>query len=225
MPRTASEHAHSLNDGREVFIDGERVANVGEHRAFRRAAQTVGGLFDFAARPENADLMTFEPPDAKGRKANRIWQLPQSYEDLVTRRRALEAWAELHAGFLGRAPDHVASCISGMVMGADVFQSYDAVRAGALADYYRHARDNDLYLTYVIINPQADRSKGPSEQQDRFLTAGVVDEEEGGLTIRGGKMLATGGVFANELFVTCIQPLREGEEPHILRHPYERQGP
>src|SRR5262249_18553224 len=100
MPRTGSEHAHSLNDGRAVFIDGERVASVGEHPAFRRAARTVGGLFDFAARPENADLMTFEPPDAKGRRANRIWQLPQSYEDLVTRRRALEAWAEPHAGFL-----------------------------------------------------------------------------------------------------------------------------
>ena len=103
-----------------------------------------------------------------------------------------------------------------MVMGVDVFESYDAARAGALADYYRYARDNDLYLTYVIINPQADRSKGPSEQHDRFLTAGVVDQDAEGLTIRGGKMLATGGVFANEVFVTCIQPLREGEEAYAI---------
>ena len=108
--------------------------------------------------------MTFEHSEANGPRANRIWQLPRSYQDLVVRRKALEAWAELHGGFLGRAPDHVASCLSGMVMGVEVFESYDPARAGALADYYRYARDNDLYLTYVIINPQADRSKGPSEQ-------------------------------------------------------------
>ena len=53
-----------------------------------------------------------------------------------------------------------------MYMGIETFEAYDRVRAGALADYYRYARDNDLYLTYAIINPQADRSKGASEQQD-----------------------------------------------------------
>ena len=216
MSKTGSQHAQSLNDGRQVFINGQLVANVCEHPAFRRTAQTIGGLFDFAARPENADLMTFEHSEANGPRANRIWQLPRSYQDLVVRRKALEAWAELHGGFLGRAPDHVASCLSGMVMGVEVFESYDPARAGVLVDYYRYARDNDLYLTYVIINPQADRSKGPSEQHDRFLTAGVVDQDAEGLTIRGGKMLATGGVFADEVFVTCIQPLREGEEAYAI---------
>ena len=214
MLKTGSQHAQSLKDGRQIFINGHIAEDVGEHPAFRRTLRTVEGLFDFAARPENAELMTFEPSDAGLSRVNRIWQLPRSYEDLVQRRRALEAWAELHAGFLGRSPDHVASCLSGMVMGLDVFEAYDRSRAGALADYYRYARDNDLYLTYVLINPQADRSKGPGEQQDRFLSAGVVDEDAEGVTIRGGKMLATGGVFANEVFVTCIQPLREDEEPY-----------
>ena len=99
---------------------------------FVRTLQTVSGLFDFAARPENVDLMTFEASDAVGWRANRIWQLPRSYEDLVVRRRALEAWAELHGGFLGRAPDHVASCLSGMVMGVDVFEGYDRARPAPL---------------------------------------------------------------------------------------------
>ncbi len=64
MPKTGSQHAQSLNDGREAFINGERVVNVCEHPAFRRTARTICGLFDFAARPENADLMTFAHPDA-----------------------------------------------------------------------------------------------------------------------------------------------------------------
>jgi 4-hydroxyphenylacetate 3-monooxygenase len=103
-----------------------------------------------------------------------------------------------------------------MYMGLDVFESYDRVRAAALADYYRYARDNELYLTYVIINPQADRSKPASGQQDPYLTAGVVDQGPSGLTIRGAKMLATGGIAANEVLVTCIQPLREGDERYAI---------
>jgi 4-hydroxyphenylacetate 3-monooxygenase len=97
-----------------------------------------------------------------------------------------------------------------------VFKAYDPARAGALEAYYRYARDNDLYLTYVIINPQADRSKGAADQTDPFLTAGVVDKDAEGITIRGAKMLATGGVVADEVFVTTIQPMRPGEERYAM---------
>jgi 4-hydroxyphenylacetate 3-monooxygenase len=214
--KTGSKHIELLKDGRQVYINGRLAGDVSEHPSFKRAIQSIGSLYDFQSRSENIELMTFEIPGGKGARANRIWQLPQSYSDLVERRKALEAWTELHCGFLGRAPDHVASCISGMYMGINVFDSYDRARAGALTEYYRYARDNELYLTYVIINPQADRSKTASQQQDPFLTAGVVDQDMTGLTIRGAKMLATGGIAANEVFVTCIQPLREGDERYAI---------
>jgi len=184
------------------------------------AAQSLRWLrcLTITAPPENRELMTFETET--GTRANRIWQLPKSYEDLKTRRKALESWTRLHGGFLGRAPDHVASCISGMFMGLDVFEAYDTKRAAALADYYRYARDNDLYLTYVIINPQADRSKIASQQQDPWLSAGVVDRDAQGITVRGAKMLATGGIMANEVLVTCIQPLQPGDEPMLSLLPF-----
>ncbi len=214
MTKTGQEHLASLRDGRTIFIDGARVEDVTTHRAFRNVARSVGGLFDFANDASRRELMTFETET--GGRANRIWQLPTSYADLVERRRALEAWTAIHGGFLGRAPDHVASCISGMRMGLPVFEGYDPARAAALENYYRYARDNDLYLTYVIINPQADRSKNAAEQADPFLTAGVVDRDAEGITIRGAKMLATGGVVANEVFVTTIQPMQPGEERYAV---------
>ncbi len=212
--KSGRDHTESLRDGREIYIDGARVEDVTTHPAFRNLVRSVAKLFDYASAPENRDLMTFETPE--GGRANRIWQLPTSYEDMCERRGALEAWTALHAGFMGRAPDHVASCIAGMYMGLPQFEAYNPERAKALADYYRYARDNDLYLTYVIINPQADRSKAASEQADPFLTAGVVERDAEGLIIRGAKMLATGGVVANEVFVSCIQPLRPGDERYAL---------
>ena len=212
--KTGEQHLASLRDGRAVLIDGARVDDVTQHPAFRRSVASFGRLYDFASAPENRDLMTFEAPN--GGRASRIWELPRNHAEIVQRRRALEAWARLHAGFLGRAPDHVASCISGMYMGLDVFAAYDVTRAKALSEYYAYARDNDLYLSYVIINPQADRSRSAAQQRDASLTAGVVDEDAGGITVRGAKMLATGGVMANEVFVSCIQPLAPGDDAYAL---------
>ncbi|KWV58021.1 4-hydroxyphenylacetate 3-monooxygenase [Rhizobium altiplani] len=214
MLKTGSQHIETLRDGRQVFINGQLAGDVTVHPAFRQTIQSVGHLYDFQNAEQNRSLMTYEV-DGLG-PASRIWQMPGNYAELVERRRALEAWATLHCGFLGRAPDHVASCLAGMLMGIEVFQTYDPKRAAALVDYYRYARESDLYLTYVIINPQADRSKSASQQQDRTLTAGVVDQDGEGLTIRGAKMLATGGIMANEVLVTCIQPLLEGDEPYAV---------
>ncbi|MCM3754967.1 4-hydroxyphenylacetate 3-hydroxylase family protein, partial [Bacillus licheniformis] len=101
-------------------------------------------------------------------------------------------------------------------MGADVFEQYDPARAGALRVYYRYARDNDLFLTYVIVNPQANQSKAAHEQEDKYLAVGIVDQDAEGITVRGAKMLATSGIMANEVFCSCIQPLREGDEMYAL---------
>lgn len=214
MIKNGAEYIATLRDGRAVYLDGGKVADVTTHPAYRRTVRSIGRLYDFQVAPENRDLMTYDC--GGGERANRIWELPTSYQALVKRRRGLEAWTELHCGFLGRAPDHVASCISGMVMGLDVFSAYDSRRAKALADYYRFARDNNLYLSYVIINPQADRSKSAAQQNSGELTAGVIDRDASGVVVRGAKMLATGGVLANEVFVTCIQPLAPGDEKYAL---------
>lgn len=213
MTRSGKEYLAGLRDGRVIYVEGKAVDDVTTDEAYRNVAASMASLFDFAHAPANRELMTFETGTGR---ANRIWELPDSYEALIRRRKALEAWASLHVGFMGRAPDHVASCISGLRMGLDVFKAYDPARADALESYYQYARDNDLYLTYVIINPQADRSKGASEQADPFLTAGVVDKDSEGITVRGAKMLATGGVVADEVFVTSIQPLRPGEERYAM---------
>ncbi|QQX87785.1 4-hydroxyphenylacetate 3-monooxygenase [Cupriavidus necator] len=215
MIKTGNQHIAMLRDGREVYLDGKRVTDVTSHPAFRNSIRSYANLYDFQAQPGNVDKMTFQPAGTD-RRVSRIWELPASYNELVERRQMLEAWTELHYGFMGRSPDHVASCISGMYMGIDVFEQADPARAGALRDYYRYARDNDLFLTYVIVNPQANQSKSAHEQEDKYLAVGIVDQDAEGITVRGAKMLATSGIMANEVFCSCIQPLREGDEMYAL---------
>jgi aromatic ring hydroxylase len=108
---------------------------------------------------------------------------------------------------MGRSPDHLASALVGQRIGLDVFARYDVARAKAFADYFDYASRSDLFLTYVIINPQADRSKDWGDQDDD-LVARVVDEDASGITIRGAKMLGTSSIMANDVFVANLQPLR-----------------
>jgi 4-hydroxyphenylacetate 3-monooxygenase len=129
----------------------------------------------------------------------------------VQRRQALQAWAALSGGFFGRSPDHLSSCLTGQRMGLDVFRKHGPARAQALADYYDFARNNDLFVSYVIINPQAERGKDWGEQAED-LVARIVDEDTSGITIRGAKMLGTAAVMANEVLVANMQPLKPGEE-------------
>jgi 4-hydroxyphenylacetate 3-monooxygenase len=213
MVKDGRKHIDSLRDGRRIFIDGQCVDDHTDHPAFRNAVRSAARLYDYQAQPENVEKMTFVSPKS-GERVSRMWQLPTTLAELVERRQALEAWAELSCGMLGRSPDHVASCISGMYMGIDLFERHSAARASAVRDYYEYARDNDLYLTYVIISPQADRGKGAGEQAEEFLVAGVCDEDAEGITVRGAKMLGTGCPLANEVFVGAIQPLKAGEEKH-----------
>jgi 4-hydroxyphenylacetate 3-monooxygenase len=208
--KTGAEHLKSLKDGRSVYIDGQAVSDVTMHHAFRNSVASAASLYDYQAAPENIERMTFSI-DGANRRVNRGWQMPRSYSETVERRQALSAWAARSFGFMGRSPDHLASALVGQRMGLDVFGKKDPARAKAFAEYFDYASQSDLFLTYVIINPQADRSKDWGDQQSD-LVARVVDEDQGGITIRGAKMMGTSSIMANEVFVANLQPLKAGEE-------------
>ena len=110
--RSGDEYLRALRDGRRVYVDGERVADVTTHPAFREAARSIARLFDIAAAPENRELMTYPSPKT-GAPVWRAWQIPKSHADLRAKRLAAEKWAEATFGLMGRTPDHVAGFIAG----------------------------------------------------------------------------------------------------------------
>jgi 4-hydroxyphenylacetate 3-monooxygenase len=101
-------------------------------------------------------------------------------------------------------------------MGIEEFEAYNPARANALREYYRFATDNDLFLTYVIINPLADRSRNVNDPANAAITAHISDQNSQGITVTGAKMLGTSAIMANEVLVTSIQPLRAGDEPFAI---------
>src|SRR6478735_1112195 len=209
--RTGPEYLRSLNDGRQVFVDGERVKDVTAHRAFREAARSIARLYDIAAAPEMRERMTFRSPTT-GEPVLRAYQIPHNHADLRARRLFSKTWAEATFGLMGRTPDHVAGFFCGYAATPSVLAAGGRHFADNVVAYYEHLRDNHLYASYAIVPPQIDRSKPAHKQSDPTLYAGVVKERDDGIVISGAQQLATGGVLSDWLHLSCIHPLQPGDE-------------
>jgi 4-hydroxyphenylacetate 3-monooxygenase len=215
MSRTGRQYVESLRDGRAVFVNGERVKDVTEHSAFRGAVGSIAELYDIAASAERRGVMTYPSPRT-GEPVNAAFLLPRNRADLARRREALQTWAESTYGLMGRSPDHVAGFLVGFALRPDVFARGGERFADNVVQYYEHVRDRDLYVSYVIIQPQIDRSRPAHQQADPTLYAGVVEERADGIVVSGAQILGTGSAISNEVLLSCIVPLRPGDENYAI---------
>jgi 4-hydroxyphenylacetate 3-monooxygenase len=213
MLRSGKEHIESLRDGRVIYIGNERVDDVTRHPAFRNAAQTVAALYDMKADPAHYAMMTFE--EDGGRHA--IYFLrARSRDDLQRRMLGHRRIADFTHGMFGRSPDHVASFIAGMAMKPDELKA-PCGHPDHLLAYYRYARDNDLYVVYAVLPPQAARNPEFYLRKNLPLpTLRVVREDDAGVVISGMKMLATGAVLANEIWIGNVLPLAPDQKSEAI---------
>jgi 4-hydroxyphenylacetate 3-monooxygenase len=208
MLKTGRAHLEALRDGRTVYVGGERVADVTTHPSFRRAAQSVAGLYDLKLAPAQRDTLSYEEG---GELFSTYFLLPRSRDDLVRRMRAHKAIAAATYGLMGRSPDHVASFVAGMALQPEALGGDG--RAGRpfaqnLLDYYAEARSRDLYVAYAVIPPPGARdTRFSGRVYEGSPTVRVTKEDDEGVTISGMKLLATGAVFADELWVGNVQPV------------------
>jgi 4-hydroxyphenylacetate 3-monooxygenase len=215
MTRSGDEYIRGLRDGRTVLLNGERVADVTAHPAFAGGIRTVAELYDIAHDPANSELMTYASPRA-GRPINKSWLVPRSRADLAARRRAIKFWADASYGLLGRSPDHVASFFAGFA-GSPAFYARGGENfADNLLRFAAKAADEDLYVSYVIVQPTIDRAKPAHQQAEPYLYAGAVAERDNGIVVRGAQMLGTGSVMSDYVLLTVILPLKPGDEDYAI---------
>ena len=110
----------------------------------------------------------------------------------------------------------MASCWAGFAAAPGVFARGGQERADNVLAYYAHMRDDDLYQSHTIVNPQIDRSKPAAEQEEPFLYVGVVSERDDGIVVRGAKMVGTAALFGDEIFVGTIEPLGRDDQDYAL---------
>jgi 4-hydroxyphenylacetate 3-monooxygenase len=213
--RNGRDYIEGLRDGRNVYIDGDRVPDVTVHPAFRGAVRSVARLYDVARDPSHRDTMTFPWPGT-GERANVAYLIPRSAADLAHRRHGLRLWAEQTFGLMGRTPDHVASFLTGFAAAPHVFARAGKEYAENVLRFHRYAAEHDIYAAYTIVPPQIDRSKPAHQQADPHLYAGVKSERDDGIIITGAQMLGTGAALADWIHLSSIVPLRPGDEDYAI---------
>ena len=209
--RTGAQFLEGIRDGREIWLEGERVADVTTHPKTARMAKTLAGIYDLQHAPENHDRMTFKSPTS-GDPVALSYLVPETQEDLMRRRGALEIVAQSCHGMLGRTPDYVNIQVTAARQLSHLYRVNDKRHGDNLRNYHQYVRERDLCLTHAFGHPQINRSLTLAELPDPYTAVGVVDRTSEGVIVRGAKLLATLAPFSDEIFAPVYRPLRPDME-------------
>ena len=208
MPvRNGEQFLDGLRDGREIWLEGERVEDVTAHPKLTRMAHTLAGLYDLQCDPDLKEQMTFESPSS-GDLVGLSYIIPHTQDDLLRRRKAYENTAQASFGMLGRTPDYVNTAVAATSQMAHLFGEKDNRFADNIRAYHKYIRENDLCVTHTFGHPQVNRAVPVGELPDPYIALGVVDTTGDGVVVRGAKLLATLAPFSDEIFAPVYRPLR-----------------
>jgi 4-hydroxyphenylacetate 3-monooxygenase oxygenase component len=213
--RTGTAYRESLQDGRTIYVNGERVKDVTTYPPFRGVVDTLAALYDLQHDPAHQELLTYRSP-ADGKPVALSFLIASTPEEVERRWKAEEFRAEVTFGLMGRLPDFMNALVADAAA-AHAFIGQRQMRFGEnILHYYEQCRDNDWCLTHTLVDPQIDRSKGPAEQVDPEAALHFVRETDRGIVVRGARMLSTLAPFSNEIWVGPFYPRKRGEEPYTL---------
>jgi 4-hydroxyphenylacetate 3-monooxygenase len=218
-PMTGDEYIESLRDDREVWIYGERVADVTTHPAFRNPVRMTARLYDSLHDPANKDVLTTPTDTGSGGFTHPFFRAPHSVEDMVRDRDAIAAWARMSYGWMGRAPDYKAAFLGTLGANSPFYEPYEA----NAKRWYKESQEKVLYWNHAIINPPVDRNLPPDEVGDVFMK--VEKETDAGLIVSGAKVVATGSAITNYNFIAHYGlPIKKKEFSLICTVPMDAPG-
>lgn len=190
---TGREYLESLMDGREIYIYGERVTNVVEHRAFRNSAYSLSKLYDALHDSSSQDTMTAVGSD--GYRTHRYFMPSRSSQELLQARDAIAHWSRLSYGFMGRTPDYKAGFTATLRSDPDLYAPFQ----DNANNWYEKSTRKVLFLNHVLVNPPVGRARQIANMRDIYLH--VEKETDAGIIVRGVKMVATSAALSNATFV------------------------
>ena len=190
---TGESYLASLDDGREIWFDGERVKKVTEHPAFRNAARSMARLYDALHDPDlKEDLTTV---DKFGQRTHRFFTPAYSVDDLVKSRTAIDIWQRINYGWMGRSPDYKAAFMAQLAEGSSYYEPF----GDNALNWYKKFAGQGLHLNHVLIDPPMNRAKARADVKDVYVSLDKSDDK--GIYVSGAKMVATGSALTHATFV------------------------
>jgi 4-hydroxyphenylacetate 3-monooxygenase len=198
MLRTGEEYRDSLRDGREVWIDGERVRDVPSHPAFKPIVDVRARIYDMAHESRYRDVMAYTDPDTD-EPCNIGYKPPTRQADWHDKRKAVDAVLNEVKGVVTRVGDETIGEVWSLWDGKQVLDEIDPQFSRNVENHVWHALRSDTFHVSANTDPKGDRSKRPQEQDPDMLLH-VVKETDRGIVVRGAKY-ETAAAYANQAFV------------------------
>ena len=198
MIRTGNEYRESLKDGREVWIDGERVKVLSTHQAFKPIIDVRSRMYDMAHEAQFQEQLTYR--DDETDELNTIYHKPpRTREDWHKKDMALDALIKDIGGIVIRVSDETVGEMWSLFDGQDVLNEVDPQFAKNIERHIIQTTRGDPFHVSANTDPKGDRSKHPQEQDPDMLLH-VVKETDAGIVVRGAKF-ETAAAYSNQAFV------------------------
>lgn len=195
MIRTGQQYKDSIRDGREVYINGERVKDVTTHAQFKPLVDIRAHIYDMQHDAATRDVMTVVQ---KG-EVNAIGNaLPYTQQDWWAKRRATDTVLEDIGGVVTRVGDETVGEMWSLYDGQDVLSEIDGQWAKNIENHIHSVIARDPFHVSANTDPKGDRSKAPQDQDPDMLLH-VVKETDAGIVVRGAKY-ETAAAYANQAF-------------------------
>jgi 4-hydroxyphenylacetate 3-monooxygenase len=195
MIRTGAQYRDSLRDGREVYINGERVADVTTHHMFKPLVDIRARIYDMQHEAQHRPAMTYSE---KGEDFAVGLKLPYTQEDWHAKRRATDAVLDEIGGVVTRVGDETIGEMWSLYDGQDVLNEVDPRFTVNIKNHIDRAVAHDPFHVSANTDPKGDRSKRPQDQDPDMLLH-VVRETDAGIVVRGAKY-ETAAAYANQAF-------------------------
>ena len=196
MIRTGNEYRESIRDGREVFMNGEKVSDVTTHPMFKPLVDIRARIYDMQHEAAMAPVMTYngdnDEPFSVGLK------LPYTQDHWQDKRKSTDAVFEHIGGVVTRVGDETVGEMWSLYDGQDVLNQVDAQFSTNITNHIHRVIDHDPFHVSANTDPKGDRSKAPQDQDPDMLLH-VVKETDEGIVVRGAKF-ETAAPYANQAF-------------------------
>ena len=161
MIRTAAEYLDSIRDGRQVWINGEKVDDVPTHPMFKPLVDIRARIYEMQHDAATRDTMTYE----EGGECFSVGlKLPYSQEDWYQKRVATDAVMDDVGGIVTRVGDETVGEMWSLFDGQDVLNEVDPQFSQNIRDHIDRVIRIDPFHVSANTDPKGDRSKAPQDQ-------------------------------------------------------------
>ncbi|MGE0733301.1 MAG: 4-hydroxyphenylacetate 3-hydroxylase family protein [Alphaproteobacteria bacterium] len=222
LPYTGREYLDSLDDGREIWIYGERVKKITEHPAFQNCARMIARLYDALHEDHRSGKNVLTTATEWGGFTQRHFKAPTNVAEQVAARDAIAEWARIGYGWLGRSPDYKAAFLATLGANAEFYAPYqDNARR-----WYRFSQERVPFVNHAIIHPPVDRNTAPGSPAGADVCVHVTKETAAGIHVSGAKVVATGSALTHFTFVAHhgLIPVQGKEYAVVFMTPTNAKG-